>query len=139
CQALLLAHPGDPCPPGVTVTPARLPGNFYVGEPRRQILVRRLTEGAGDPLLLVHGPGASSALLAELPARAAPGRPVFALDLPGHGGSDGRDGAPLAAAVDATREAMDGIDGPRMALMGVEGGSLVALSASDQSGSRNAL
>src|SRR5690606_823179 len=93
----------DECPPNPE--PPRAAGaRFYAGEPGRQWLVDVLAEGRGDPLLLVHGPGDSGRRTADWAPRLAPGRPAFALDLPGHGGSDPSAGSPTAAAAAAVRD-----------------------------------
>jgi pimeloyl-ACP methyl ester carboxylesterase len=73
------------------------------------LAVRAKAAGRGRPLVLLHDAGGSSALFAG--AMQTMGRPVFALDLPGHGdsllgappvGSCARDwAAPIAAALDA--------------------------------------
>ena len=44
-------------------------------------------EGAGEPLVLVHGAGTSSAIWHRVAPRLAAGRRVVAPDLPGYGGS----------------------------------------------------
>ncbi len=69
------------------ITDAAGCGRRYVDLPHGQILVRR-QGGAGRPILVLHDvPGGSAAEQETLQALAAE-RPVYALDLPGCGGSD---------------------------------------------------
>lgn len=53
-----------------------------------QLLVRRASETAGLPLVMLHGSPGSAAALEPLMLALAPKRPVVALDMLGHGESD---------------------------------------------------
>jgi pimeloyl-ACP methyl ester carboxylesterase len=85
----LAAHPGDPAPP------APEPGvdadgltQSFIDVTGGQIAWRGALKGAGRPLALLHNPPGSLRMYAPLmPGLAAAGRPVIALDLPGHGES----------------------------------------------------
>jgi pimeloyl-ACP methyl ester carboxylesterase len=68
----LAAHPGDPAPDHIGV------GFLTLGDDR--LAVHRLSEGPGRPLVMLHDAGGSVTDLT-----APTGRPVIALDLPGHG------------------------------------------------------
>jgi pimeloyl-[acyl-carrier protein] methyl ester esterase len=92
-------------------------------------------QGAGPPLLLLHGWSRSSADLGGLAARLAPGHRVLRLDLRGHGGSaPGRFTlADLAGDVAALAETLD-LRGAL--LLGWSLGAQVALSALPRLGAR---
>ena len=62
-------------------------------------------EGAGTPLLMIHGFGADLGAFMFNQAALAEGRTVYAVDLPGHGSSvkDVGDGSPAALAADIGR------------------------------------
>lgn len=68
----LAAYPGDPAPD--------LPAGGFLTLGEDRLAVQRLSEGAGRPLVMLHDAGGSAADLT-----APTGRPVIALDLPGHG------------------------------------------------------
>jgi len=70
----------------------------HAGDPRRFVpapahhvrspaMLAIREEGAGDPLVLVHGAGTSSAIWHRVMAHLASERRVVAPDLPGYGGS----------------------------------------------------
>jgi pimeloyl-ACP methyl ester carboxylesterase len=64
--------------------------------------------GRGEPVLLLHGIGASRGDFAALLARLADGHDVLALDLPGHGGSPALEGPQTPAAIaDAVEAELD--------------------------------
>ncbi len=56
----------------------------YVNAPHGQFYVRKRL-GTGKPIIALHGPGASSKHFDEMVASRAGRRPVYAIDLPGHG------------------------------------------------------
>jgi pimeloyl-ACP methyl ester carboxylesterase len=62
----------------------------------RGVKIRYVTQGTGEPVVLIHGLNASAALNWQLPgvfAALAKDYQVVAIDLPGHGGSDRPDKA----------------------------------------------
>jgi pyruvate dehydrogenase E2 component (dihydrolipoamide acetyltransferase) len=85
-------------------------------------------EGAGAPIVLVHGFGGDlNSWLFNQPVLAQ-GRAVHAIDLPAHGGSDlGAGDRSLAALVAAVAGALDGLDAPRAHLVGHSLGGGIAL------------
>lgn len=118
-----------------------LTGFDYVSADGRRLRYRTVGDGTGTPVLLIHG-FASDALawsLVQEPLAARAGRPVIALELPGHGGSDpdvrdGRMEGQVAAAV-AAADAL-GID--RVHLVGHSNGAAVATVMADSLGDRAA-
>jgi len=68
----LAAHPGDPAPDHI--------GDGFLALGDDRLAVHRLSEGPGRPLVMLHDAGGS---VTDLTAPS--GRPVIALDLPGHG------------------------------------------------------
>lgn len=70
----LAAHPGTPAPDHI--------GDGFITLGDERLAVHRVSDGPGRPLVLLHDSGGSTADLAPVP-----GRPVVALDLPGHGDS----------------------------------------------------
>lgn len=91
-------------------------------------------DAAGAPdaptVVLVHGAGMDSRIwTAQCDALAAAGRRVIAVDLPGHGGSDGPAlGSPQAMA-DWLAEVLDVLEISSVAIAGHSMGALVALEA----------
>ncbi len=89
CLRHLLAHAGDAAPEPVATRPVagRLWSTMlHTADGTRH--VRLALEGRGEPLVLVHGAGESSATVSPLVARLVGERPVALPDLPGHGESD---------------------------------------------------
>lgn len=70
----LAAYPGSPAPDRI--------GDGFIALGDERLALHPLTSGPGRPLVLLHDAGGSSADLTPPPER-----PVFALDLPGHGDS----------------------------------------------------
>jgi pimeloyl-ACP methyl ester carboxylesterase len=93
---------------------------FYLGGPG--------PSPAALPLVCLHGAGGSAAIWTQLHAGFASGRPVFALDLPGHGRS-----APLVGAISldryaaVVRDVLDALGLARALLVGHSMGGAVAL------------
>ena len=86
----------------------------------------RLREGQGTPLLLVHGFGAEAASWRPFLSGQDLGRPVFAVDLPGHGASP-LDAQPrFSGLVDALEATLGGADLPAVHLVGHSLGGAVA-------------
>jgi pimeloyl-ACP methyl ester carboxylesterase len=89
--------------------------------------------GSGAPLVLLHSATGSGALLARAAAGWAGRRPVFVLDLPGHGESpwpaDAKavSAAPLAVAVDAVDAAVSALGFDEVEILGQHYGALVGL------------
>lgn len=99
----LLAHRGDPCPASVATRPVS--GRLWqqmLPSPSGQMRVQLSLNGTEQPLLLVHDVGSSADASAELASAGLGERPIVAVDLPGHGESDG--GAGLT--IDASAEHM---------------------------------
>lgn len=96
----------------------------------RMRVLRGAREGAGAPVLLVHGGGYDAAGISwfRLLGALAPGRPVLAPDLPGFGGTEGI--APIGdadALTDLLVELLRALDVPRVVVVGVSMGGDVAL------------
>lgn len=86
--------------------------------------------GAGRPLVLLHGWGDDHARFDAVWARLAGGRPVIALDLPGHGAS-----APLAGdPVEALSGAIEAMGLQEPAIVGEATGGLLAAALADRLG-----
>ena len=84
--------------------------------------------GAGAPLVLLHGVGMCAAAWAPQIEAFAPARHVFALDLPGHGGTDMLPGAPLLPDYVAwAAAAIRALGAGPVALAGHSMGALIAL------------
>ena len=84
--------------------------------------------GAGAPLVLLHGVGMCAAAWAPQIEAFAPARHVFALDLPGHGGTDLLPGAPLLPDYVAwAAAAIRALGAGPVALAGHSMGALIAL------------
>ncbi len=83
---------------------------------------------AGIPLVLVHGAGGT---LWHWPPeiRRLAGRPVYALDLPGHGDSGGSGRSSIAEYAQAVLDWMEGLDLPPAVLTGHSMGGAIALQA----------
>jgi len=73
-----------------------------------QLHARMASAGAGRPLVTLHAAGASARLLEPLLAPLVARRPLIAIDLPGHGESDGSTALP-ADLVEPVRQALDGL------------------------------
>ncbi len=108
------------------------PAPRLVGAEGARINTISLGEGEGDgegaPIVLIHGFGGDlNSWLFNQPVLAE-GRPVHAIDLPAHGGSDlGADDRSLAALTAAVTGALDGLDAPQAHLVGHSLGGAVAL------------
>lgn len=84
--------------------------------------------GDGDPLVLLHGLGGSSANWAPLAPRLAASRRVVLVDLPGHGRSAPLPAAPgIAPYADRVAELLDRLGVPRATVVGHSFGGVVAL------------
>src|SRR4051794_4433518 len=96
------------------------------------VKIRYVTQGTGEPVVLIHGLNASAALNWQLPgvfAALANDHQVIALDLPGHGGSDTPDkadayGAQLAEDVVLL---MDHLKIPKAHLVGYSLGGMITV------------
>lgn len=85
------------------------------------------TQGAGEPLVLIHGVGMQSAAWGPQLAYFAPRYRVIALDMPGHGGSDPLPPASqLPQYVDWCRAAIDALGVGAANLAGHSMGALIA-------------
>ncbi|SDH75052.1 Pimeloyl-ACP methyl ester carboxylesterase [Agrococcus jejuensis] len=93
-------------------------------------VLRGADEGAGVPVLLVHGGGYDAAGISwfRLVEALAPSRPVVAPDLPGFGGTEGIEPIGDADALaDLLAELLDALALPRVVVIGVSMGGDVAL------------
>ncbi len=108
----LAAHPGDPAPDRIGE------GFLTLGDER--LAVQHLSEGPGRPLVMLHDSGGSAADLAP-----HAGRPVIALDLPGHGlSSEGWTG--LVDWPETVRAALDALNLSDADVTGIGAGSVLA-------------
>ena len=126
---IFLDHPGDAAPaPVATGLVAERPAKLFSRGGSRATLVRAMAAGGGTPLVLLHhAPGAASDF-GDLMLRLGHKRPVYALDLPGHGDSQGLgDAATLADTASAVRATLQafGLDDADLAGDGI--GAAVAL------------
>jgi pimeloyl-ACP methyl ester carboxylesterase len=129
---IFLAYPGDPALAQVATrlvpgTPARL----FSRDGSRATLVRAIADGRGRPLVLLHHSPGGSSDFGDLMLRLGGRRPVYAIDLPGHGDSDGLGAratlADHAAGIGNTLDAL-GLGDADLAGDGI--GAAVALAAS---------
>ena len=96
------------------------------------VKIRYVTQGAGEPVVLVHGLYASAALNWQLPgifATLAKDHHVIAIDLPGHGGSDkpaGDDAYGVQLAEDVVL-LMDHLKVPKAHVVGYSLGGMITL------------
>lgn len=96
-----------------------------LSDPNAQIAYREA--GRGDPVVLIHGVGMQSAAWGPQIAALARTHHVFALDMPGHGGSSPLpSGSGLQAYVGWLHEALLALDLPRISLAGHSMGALIA-------------
>ena len=99
--------------------------------------VRYRDGGGGRPvrgrrtLLFLHGAGASSAVWARAASRLAAGCNLLAVDLPGHGRSQGPAAAGIDGGAEFARAVLDAFDLPRAVVCGHSMGGLMALRAAD--------
>lgn len=84
---LRLDLPDAPAVPASTDPPGRLASRYFDAR-GGQLHARASGSGAGRPVLVLHSPAASAALLEPIAAPWVGRRPVIALDLPGNGESD---------------------------------------------------
>lgn len=61
---------------------------FYLGNAGQQLHVRGSLAGSGRPIVLLHDPAGSGALLQPMVEALLSNRPVLAIDMPGNGESD---------------------------------------------------
>lgn len=73
--------------------------------------LRTLQSGQGTPVVFIHGFGADLSSWRPLVARVGLGSPMMALDLPGHGASQGHGAADFAALVDAVGATLRALHG----------------------------
>lgn len=86
-------------------------------------------EGAGHPVVLIHGFGGDLATWALNQEALAQGRTVHAFDLPAHGGSDPSGAHTPAELAEVTGALLDALDAGRVHLVGHSLGGAVALLA----------
>lgn len=94
-------------------------------------------QAAAETTVLLHGAGLDHRMWAEVsPVLAAAGRRVLALDLPGHGRSDGRAPEDINEAAGWIRRFLDAAGLDLVALAGFSMGALVALETAAQAPDR---
>jgi pimeloyl-ACP methyl ester carboxylesterase len=82
-----LRLPDAPTLPASTDPPGRLASRYFEAR-GGQLHARASAPGSGRPVLVLHSPAASAALVEPIAAPWVGSRPVIALDLPGNGESD---------------------------------------------------
>jgi pimeloyl-ACP methyl ester carboxylesterase len=108
----LATHPGDPAPDRI--------GDGFLSLGDERLAVHRLSDGSGRPLVMLHDAGGFAADLTP-----PEGRPVIALDLPGHGlSSEGWTG-PIDWP-ETVHAALDVLNLSDAEIMGVGAGSVLA-------------
>ena len=97
-RQIFLAHPGriDPAPVATHLLPGK-PAKLFAHGGNRVTLVCAIAGGSGRPLVLLHHSPGGSSDFSDLMLRLGRKRPVYALDLPGNGDSDGLGGAATLA------------------------------------------
>ena len=111
---IFLAYTGESAPAHAeTHVVSGKPARLFNRNGSRATLVRAIAAGGGRPLVLLHhSPGGSSDFV-DLMLRLDGKRPVYAIDLPGHGDSDGLGArATLADHAAAIGDTLDAL-GPR--------------------------
>lgn len=91
--------------------------------------VRHLSEGTGQPLVLLPQAGRSSRLLAPLLPLLAPHCRAIALDLPGFGAVPAPPEVTIEGLADCLLEALDGLGLDQVALYGLHTGNKIAAAA----------
>jgi pimeloyl-ACP methyl ester carboxylesterase len=112
------------------VAPSTGPGRLRLRTARtRAGTISTIEAGTGDPVLLVHGLGATKASFLPTLGALAPHYRAIALDLPGHGDSDKPLLAPYNARffADAVTALIDELEADRVHLIGNSMGGRVAL------------
>ena len=130
CLERLRQYPGD----SITTAPATLPvdGRLWRqmvpgAHAARDISLLRGGAGSGRPVIVLHGPGASAAVLSACLEDMAATRSVVAIDLPGHGETDaGPDAVTLQRCADTVIAVLDSLDIRSADVVAVEGGACVA-------------
>lgn len=134
--ALLLRHPAHGAPP----PPPACEGIDYLDIGDASLLVRSREDAAGNgaPLLLLHQVPGTSALYETLIDSIAPERPVYAIDLPGHGESDPLPDNPQSVEAwgKGALRALDALGLEQAHLYGHNGGAGVAVEMARQSPDR---
>ena len=129
--AFLARHAPEPAPASTTVTPVstRL-WNDFVDVPGGQLRVRRNDNASGRVVVLQHDAAGSSETLDPLAKSFIGRRPVLAIDLPGHGGSDPPQPTvrvTVQAYARAVVEALDALGIGDFDFVGVGGGGFIGL------------
>jgi pimeloyl-ACP methyl ester carboxylesterase len=129
---MLPAPPSAPPPSALRPSPSPPIRRGYLDGRFGQLHYRRCQppDGAGRPLLLLHqSPVSSLQFVAAMPALAAAGHDVVALDLPGFGMSDPTGPEPsLADFTSCLDDAFAGLAWPRGAVLGHHTGAALAAS-----------
>ncbi len=119
--ALLLEHAGETKAATAPTEPAH--GRHYLHTRHGPLMVD--SRGQGQPLLLLHAPGMSSAEWRELPVNTNQ-YTLHAVDLPGHGGSIGYSEITLPAVLEMLEDVMEAI-GEGVQLIALQGSGALAL------------
>ena len=93
--------------------------------------LRTLQAGQGTPVVFIHGFGADLSSWRPLVARVGLGSPLMALDLPGHGASQGHGAATFAGLVEAVGQTLKALHGG-VHLVGHSLGAAVAAALTDR-------
>jgi pimeloyl-ACP methyl ester carboxylesterase len=131
CLEQVRSHTGDGLPAAPVTKP--VPGQLWnqlVETDAGVVLVKRGGQGSGNPVVVLHGAGGSSASVTNIAEGLADSRSVLVIDLPGHGESDydpGADGVTIKACAESVRAVLNQLDLQSVDLVGVEGGACVAV------------
>jgi pimeloyl-ACP methyl ester carboxylesterase len=128
-REIFRAHAGAPAPAvAATRRVAGRPTQLFQHRDGRATLMRALDDTKGRPLVLLHHVPGSSADFTDTLLRHAQRRPLYAIDLPGCGDSDGlAAGATLADHASAVAATLDGLGLADLDLAGDGIGGAVAL------------
>jgi pimeloyl-ACP methyl ester carboxylesterase len=94
--------------------------------------IQVLQEGAGHPIVFLHGFGSDLSSWRPFVGRLSIGNPMIGIDLPAHGGSAGHEADGLAAIVDRVAATLLATGHHRVHLVGHSLGAAVAASVSDR-------
>lgn len=136
CFSHLQAHPGDEL--GAVPETEPLADRIWremIDAPQGEIHVRRCGSRDAKPLMIIHGPGESGAVLEPLLEQLGRECAVICPDLPGHGETDARDpgSVDVKSCAASAVGVMDALGIESASLLGVDGGGVVALAIAEQS------
>ena len=138
-REIFLANVADtpaPAPAATRLTDGR-PARLFGRADGRAAFARAIAGASGRPLVLLHHSPGASGDYADVMLRLGNSRPVYALDLPGHGDSDGLGrAASLRDHADAIIAALDSLGIADCDLAGDGIGSAVALAMKERAAGR---